>query len=196
MNMLTNWPPALLDLPTDAELWDTTGPRPRARLRVDGIDLTLQALEVANVEDASGFTYQTAPDEAAEQHLLALYNPEEPFETWSGFGKTWALFATPTNPDDVPATEAYAADLTFDRATWSGQLSEFEERDRKSITVVVRGHCGLHLEARRVEGSDQRFAEYPDDRDDLAALAGWDGPYPTLDLDGDPYVLLIVPFGD
>lgn len=196
MTTPTNWPPALLDLPTDAELWDTTGPRPRARLRINNIDLTLQALEVTNVADGSGFTYQAAPDEAAEEHLLALYNPEAPYETWSGFGKTYALFATPTNPDDVPATESYVADLTLDRATWAGQLPEFEERDRKSVTVVARGQCGLHLEARRVEGPDQTFAAYPDERDDLTALAGWDGPYPTLDLDGDQYVLLIVPFGD
>ncbi|WP_422758751.1 hypothetical protein [Paenarthrobacter sp. C1] len=196
LSAMTNWPPALLDLPDTPEVWDTTGIRPRARLRVNGIELTLQALEVSNDTDNSGFTYQVATDEQAEEHLLELYNPEAAFETWSGFGKTYALFATPTNPDDIPATRMFVADLTLDRATWSGQMPEFEEHDRKTVTVVARGHCGLHLEARRVDGPDQEFVEYPEDRAHLAALAGWDGPYPTLDLDGAQYVVLVVPFGD
>lgn len=189
VNRGIDWPPALLELPEDA--WTMTDTGPQVRIKVNGYALTLTGLAVREVDGV-----QTAvEDPAREELLLSLYDPEEPWQTWRGFDAEYALYAVPAADQDAPAE--VCVDVT--RAAWAGFVPEFEERDRKLVTVVVAGHCALHLEARRVVGEDQEFAAYPEDREplaELAELAGWVGPFPTVRIYDDTYVLFAYPHGE
>jgi hypothetical protein len=62
----------------------------------------------------------------------------------------------------------------------------------------VNGHCFLHLEARQVvSGTPTRqFVAWPEDMDDLHALAGHDQSFATTRILGNEYVLFAYPRGD
>lgn len=180
-----DWPPVLLDLPSDA--WTTRDGNPHTRIRVAGVAMDLTGTPVAVVDDI-----QQGLDPAAETRLRALYDPEDPFQTWTRHETQYALYATPSADQESPVV----ADIAVERATWAGWMPDFEEIDRKLITAVVAGHCALHVEARRVLGEEQRLAGDSDDRAALTALAGWEGPFPTVRIDDHDYVVFMYPHGD
>lgn len=187
MTRTAEWPRILLDLPKDA--WTQDNNVPHTRIRIAGCVLDVHGLEVA--VDADG-VQGAVLDGGRESLLLDIYDPEAHWETWHGFGRNYALYATPS----ADQTSEVAADIPLERDAWSGYVPEFEERDRKLVSTVVAGHCALHLEARRVVGPDQEFVAFPEDKYALTALAGWDGPYPTVNIDGDDFVLFAYPHGE
>lgn len=182
------WQPVLLQLPQDS--WTLVDGVPRTRVKVGGYALDVAGLKVRST-DPHGYQ-EAVSDPETERLLLEVYDPEEPWQTWTGFGATFALYATPSADQNSPAT----VEVALSESAWDGPSAEFGDPHRKLVSVVVLGHCALHLEARLVSGPGQEFAGYPEDRESVAALAGWDGPFPTMRIGDGEFVLFAYPHGD
>jgi hypothetical protein len=180
-----DWNPILL--PVDAAVWQ--GPpgadHRQTRLRVNDIVLDLHAVAACTDDGV-----QSLVDPGVERHLLGLYNPEEPLQTYRDFHREYVLYAVPAAYQAAPAE--LSCQVPVD--TFLDKPDEVEY-DRLLAPLAVPGHCMLHLEARAVT-DDATFAAYPEDLADVQALSGWDGPYPTYAMLGRRYVFLAYPYGD
>lgn len=187
-----NWPPLLADIPTAA--WERADGdrRLRTRLALDRYVLDVHAVAADTAADG---TQDLADDGTVDEHLRGLYEPEAPWQTYRAFGRDYVVFAVPSPDQDTPpaVTVDASPDAWVDKVIDVPGLVEYE---RLLSTLVVHGQCALHVEAREVSGADQAFTTYPADRDDLAALAGWAGPYPTVTMFDRTYVLFAYPHGD
>jgi hypothetical protein len=85
-----------------------------------------------------------------------------------------------------------AATISIPRSAWTDAYGD----GTTLLTTIGVGGCNLHLEAIAVEwtGGVQRASTRDSDLGVWRAATGAGGPWETLDIDGQEYVLVATPY--